>query len=126
MDITDFNDKHYFFDKRCTIKYYEMAIMSSVTQRIIALNNEFIQASALKSELFDDQIYRKHPAYSKEFIKKAVNWHLYMNNISKLSYQFDPHINFKRFYSEKSFVPLDWLIIEQIFKDPKFINHEFK
>ena len=49
-----------------------------------------------------------------------------MNNISKLSYQFDPHINFKRFYSEKSFVPLDWLIIEQIFKDPKFINHEFK
>ena len=52
MDTADFNDKHYFFDKRCTIKYNEMAIMSSVTQRIIALNNEFIQASALKSELF--------------------------------------------------------------------------
>lgn len=39
--------------------------------------------------------------------------------------QFDPTIKFKRFYSEKSFVLLDWLIIEKIFKDDNFIKNEF-
>lgn len=100
--------------------------MESVTARIIAMNNEFIQAAALKAELFDSQFdHGAHPSYDKAFVKKAVNWNLYMNNISKLSYLFDSSINFKRFYAEKSFVLLDWLIIEKIFQDPKFFQNEF-
>ena len=87
MDLLNFDDKHYFLDKRTTIKYEEMAQMASVTQRIISLNNEFIQTASLKAELLDDQMEtKKHPAYSPNFIKKASNWHLYMNNISKLSF----------------------------------------
>lgn len=54
MEIGQFLDKHFFFDKYNNINYEDLAQMDSVTQRIISLNNEFIQASALKSELFDD------------------------------------------------------------------------
>lgn len=126
IDTENYMDQHFFVDKMMTIKYEDMAQMKSVTARIIAMNNEFTQAAALKAELFDNQIdHRESPAYDKGFIKRAVNWDLYMNNISKLSYQFDRRAKVKRFYAEKSFVLLDWLIIERIFHDPHFFDNEF-
>lgn len=113
---SDFVDKHFYLEKHMDIKFEDMAQLVSCTERIIAMNNEFIQAAALKAELFDAQLdHSAHPGLSKDFIKRAVNWDLYMNNISKLSTQYDHRINFNRFYAEKSFVLLDWLIIEKIF-----------
>jgi len=48
-----------------------------------------------------------------------------MNNISKLSYQYDKEIDNKQFYAEKTFVLLDWLIIERVFQDRNFFDNEF-
>ena len=62
--------------------------MENVTKRIIALNNEFIQAAALKAELQDYQIVnkkKKDAVYDPAFIKKAITWNLFMNNISKIN-----------------------------------------
>jgi hypothetical protein len=43
-----------------------------------------------------------------------------------MNFQYDEEINFYRYYVEKSFVLLDWVIIEMILNDTKFRNTDFE
>lgn len=42
MRAMEYSDRHFYFDKHMKIKFEDMAQMTSCTERIIAMNNEFI------------------------------------------------------------------------------------